>query len=135
MVVVVVGGAVVVTGAAGWTAAGVTEGRTHVAGVTDAPVGTVGLGATVVGTLAARRRCSWCFTALRWATWPEGAVVADVAVDVVAAVTLTAPAVRPAAHTAPSAQLASGFILVHLSSRHLAERPVSDREVEPAGGG
>ena len=56
--VVVVGGAVVVGGDTGWTATGATEGRTHLAGVTEAPADTVGRGASVVGTLAARRRSS-----------------------------------------------------------------------------
>ena len=48
----------VVGGDTGWTATGATEGRTHVAGVTEAPADTVGRGASVVGTLAARRRSS-----------------------------------------------------------------------------
>ena len=132
MVVVGDGVGTVVVGSGAGDAAGAA--CAPVAGVTvEGDAGEVD-GADVEGLAARSSRWSWCLTALRCATRLEGAdiVVGALCAEDDAAVTLTAPAVSPAAHTAPSAQVASGFIVDHLSSLHRALRPVARREINPA---
>lgn len=122
VVVVEVTGATPVEGAGAGAAGAVGavvlfDGCTQVAGVAreDGATG----GAVVVGVLTASSRWSWRFTSWRCATREDVAGVVDgVAVDEVAAVTLTAPAVSPPAQTAPRTHVVSGFTLVHLSSSH-----------------